>query len=657
VASTEVASRDQAQKLALPDERLVDLVLRLTKPGEDAHRTRRRRYDHSYEVYRASERRPRSLEPWQSKLRTPYAMQVLDTALVNIQTGAPRVQVRPRHPDVELNAKAMQVVMDYYVGEDHLVEKQPWFAQQGLIYGVTVAKNHWLFRSHSRNTRSWIDDQGNATVRPQVRQVETVVRDGPTMEVWNIYDAWWDPQARDVDNAAYIVLRSWFSKEQLLRDACTTEGNHERTDCNGIYHNIPELLKTGPTVRQDVSAQERFLTMTGPERGAPITQQSQLELFEVMECWTDDVVSVIGNRKVLMRNDPNPYWHGNKPIVIAQTRPDLFEMQGIPETELVDHLQQAQWTLQNMTIDNLHLTTMRGITYREGGVADPNALQLRPRFKWPVVDHDDIRPFEIPPISSDVYQERSRLLSDMQLVTGINPYISGADLATIDQNTATGVTALQEVASRLLRFKASMLQYKGYQRTFEMWGDMIQQFMDKDVSVQVTGMDGQPLWLNVSPRDVAGHFNYILEGSEESLSRQQARGEAIALLNAFAPLAQLGFINFKPILEKVAVAYDFADPEQLFVPPQPQPQPPAAAPTQEQIDAANRQSQQQQPPPSVSGDGSAPRQNGGAPSDQLFTDVMGPRVGDVYGARSRPVMGGVPLDPQLAAALSRIRPF
>ena len=53
--------------------------------------------------------------------------------------------VKPRHPDVELNAKAMQVVMDYYVGEDHLVEKQPIFAQQGLIYGVTVAKNHWLY--------------------------------------------------------------------------------------------------------------------------------------------------------------------------------------------------------------------------------------------------------------------------------------------------------------------------------------------------------------------------------------------------------------------------------------------------------------------------------------------------------------------------------
>jgi hypothetical protein len=43
-------------------------------------------------------------------------------------------------------------------------------------------------------------------------------------------------------------------------------------------------------------------------------------------------------RQVLLRRQPNPYWHGKKPIVIAQTRPDLFEMVGVSETELVDDI-------------------------------------------------------------------------------------------------------------------------------------------------------------------------------------------------------------------------------------------------------------------------------------------------------------------------------
>jgi hypothetical protein len=231
------------------------------------------------------------------------------------------------------------------------------------------------------------------------------------------------------------------------------------------------------------------------------------------------------------------------------------------------------------------------------------------------------------------------MLSDMQLVTGINPYVSGADLQTVDQNTATGVTALQEVASRLLRFKASQFQYKGYQRAFEMWGDMIQQFLDRDIWTKITGPDGQETWHQVSPADLAGHFDYQLEGSEESLSRQQERGEALALLNAFAPLAQLGFVNFKPILERVALAYDFPNPESLFLPPGTQP---AAAPTAEQID----QSQQ---------NGNTAQAAGGGGPD--LYNVRGPQIGEgVYMGRKEQA-GGIQLDPQLAAALSRISPY
>lgn len=563
-------SSDQRERLSLPDEKVVEIVLNLVNPGEKELSTRKKRYDHAYDVYRASEKRPASMEPWQSKLRVPYGQQVIDTALVNIVTGFPRCMVHPRHPDVELNAKAMQVVMDYNIGEDHMVEKQPLFVQQGLIYGVTVAKNHWIYRTGNRTTRQFM----GLTSEP-VNQ-EVILRDGPTFEPWDIYNCWWDPNARDVDTARYFVLRSYLSKEQILAQQCQVPGDHSRSDCDGIFHNVDLLLKVGPSGKMPSStAQAKFL---GGQN------ERNKDLFEILEIWTDDTVTVVGSRKILLRNDPNPYWHGCKPIVVAQTRPDLFEIQGIAETELVDHLQAGSWTLQNMVFDNLHMTTMRGITYREGGVTDPNALQLKPRFKWAVVDHDDIRPFEVPELSSDVFQERTRLMSDMQLVTGINPYVSGSDLSGVDQNTATGVTALQEVAGRLLRFKASQIQYKGYQRTFEMWGDMTQQFMDRELFVRIVGKKGEDQWLRVGPQDVAGHFTYKLEGSEESLSRQQERGEAIALLNAFTPLAQLGMINFKPILEKVGIAYGFDNPEQLFLPPQ---EPPAAAPGPQQPQPPN----------------------------------------------------------------------
>lgn len=569
----------------MADDPVVQEAINLIKLGEDAHRARVKRYDRAYEIYRASEPRQSNAEPWQSKLRVPYAQQVLDTALVNIVAGTPpRCLVDPRSPEDEAGAKGMQKAQDYFVGEDHLVEKQPVIAQQGLIYGITVAKNHWIYKEQDRMGRTPVHNPIDGTTYMEAKPQRIVIADRPTLEPWNVYDAWWDPNARDVDSCNYFVLRTWARMDDLRAQEVNEDTGF------GVYRNLDQLASSGPGARRDVSAQERTLG------GASNKRKDMVELLEVWHVRKGQVyVAVIGNRKVLLRYDKSPYWHGKFPIVTANTRPDLFEIQGIPETELVDHLQSALWTVQNMRTDNMHMTVMRGITYREGGVSDPNSLVLKPRFKWAVSDHDDIKFAEIPPLPQEAYREEEGLLARMQLVTGINPYVSGADSSGIDQNTATGVSVLQEVASRLLRFKASQLQNKVYQRSFEMWGDMIQQYLDHDIAVKITNEQGQDEWTEFGPQDVAGHFHYKLEGSDEPLSKATQKSEAIAFLNALSPLAPLGLINWKVVAERVAVAFNISNPQSLFVQQQPQSLPPASPVAQPQQQPALQNGQFMQP--------------------------------------------------------------
>jgi hypothetical protein len=546
-----------------PVDPLVEQLLNETKTGEDEYRRRIKRFDRSYDVYRATgadtSGRSRAPSPWQSRLRVPYAMQVIDTALVNMVTGKPRCEVHPRTPDHADNAKALQLVMDYYTDRDHLVEKVPMIMQQGLIYGVTVGKTHWLY-AEGEKTVNGLDPLTGDRVPTTV---PTTVRDGPALEPWDIYDCWYDPNGRDVDTCSYVALRSWMNKADLLAHACDVSTDHERINCTGLYHNVDELLSTGTTSRTQSTAQERFL----------MQQQKTVQrkdMYEVVEYWRDDRVSVIGNRKILLRDEPNPHWHGRKPIVIANTRPDVMQLQGIPETELVDHLQQALWTVQNLRMDNLLLTVQRGITYREGGVIDVDALELRPRFKWPVTDHDDIKPFEVQPLPPEAYREEEGLLSRMQLVTGINPYVSGTESVGADQNTATGISVLTEVSSKLLRFKAGQIQGKMFQRTYEQWGADIQQYMTDPVWVRIVGPGQDQAFRKVDPEEVQGEFDFKLVGSEDSLSQQQRQNSAIALMNASAPLIQLGVFNARAIAKKVAEAFDIDNPDELLAPaPQP----------------------------------------------------------------------------------------
>ncbi len=539
---------------------IVERLLNRTKPAEDLHSTLIRKYDRAYETYRAIRTQPPKGKPrWESDLRVPYASQVIDTALVNIVGGKPRAVIKPRHPENAMAAEAMQLAMDYYMEQDHLAEKQVPFTQQGLVYGGTLGKSQWLFREIERPSRMFGPDPLNPNEQveyPGNHTTKVVLRDGPTFEPWDIYDAWWEPNARDVETAAYFVLRSWMTKDEVQ--------GMQRTEANPFgWDNVKELLASGQRGVPDTRSQDRFIGGGGMNRK---------DRFEILEIWTNDRQTVM-SRDVLLKDDVNPFWHGQKPIVFCTMRPDLFSLQGIPETDLVADLQEALWTLQNMRFDNMHLTVQRGITYRESGVTDPNALELKPRFKWAVTDHDDIRPFEVQPLPNEAWREDDKMMGQIQHVTGITPFISGTDLSGVDQNTATGVTALQEVASRLLRFKARAMAYSGYQRIYEQWVDLTKQFMTKDMSIRIEGADNQYSWRDLKPQDVIGDFDTSVEGTEESLSRQQERGEAMGLLNAFAPFAQLPGVNMQPVLEKVAKAFDMNPKAVWQTPPA---QPPAA---------------------------------------------------------------------------------
>src|SRR5439155_14583043 len=118
-------------------------------------------------------------------------------------SGRPKCLVHPRRPEDEMNAKKMQMAMDYFVVEDHLVEAQPTFVQQGLLYGITVAKNHWVYKEGTRKSRQPQQHPLTGETIMVAGEERVVERDGPTFEPWNVYDCWWDPNARDVDSAKY----------------------------------------------------------------------------------------------------------------------------------------------------------------------------------------------------------------------------------------------------------------------------------------------------------------------------------------------------------------------------------------------------------------------------------------------------------------------
>jgi hypothetical protein len=539
---------------ANPPQQVVRETINQTNPGWLEHQQRIRRFDKAYDVYRANVPRPRganardsNAKDWRTRLYVKYGMQVIDQCIANMVQGMPRAVCTPRRQQDEIPARAMEVVLGYYGDQDHLDAKEEIVIKQGLLYGVSPGKTMWCYREGNKIT--------------QDGPVKAVESDRPTFIPWNAYDCWWDPYARDVDCSSYVVLRDWLTKEDLL-----DRQYNEQTGV-GQYQNLDILFRSGPGQQPPSTAQNRLMgQVVNPYK----------DRFEILEVWRDDRLTVVGNRQVLLADGPKPYWMNGKPCVVSSSRPDLFKIEGISETELVDDLQQALWMVANLRMDNLKFTVMRGATYRET-LRDPSQLVLQPAFLWPVTDHDDIDFKDAPPLPREAYEEEETLLGRLQYVTGISPYVTGATGTGVDQNTATGVSLLSESASRLLTFKANQIRMNTWQRVFEQWGDLTKQFLTNDMALKIEGPGDTYAWVNVGPNDIAGEFDVRIQAGSESLMRQQERSEAIAVLNALAPFAQMGLVDVKPLLEKLAQAYDLTNLQALF--PAPQPQAPQAAPT------------------------------------------------------------------------------
>lgn len=539
-----------ARQAAVEADSTVEQLLNRAQPGLEEHNSRVRRFNRAYQVWRGSVApvARTGVNSWRSTMRVKYGMQIIDQASANLAEGIPSVRCLPRRPGDEDAAEALENVLNYFADLDHLAEAEIPVTQTALIYGVSPGKTDWCYYAENG----------------------VVYEDRPRFTPWDPYNCWWDPYADSVDSAAYVVLRSYLTKTELEK-LRYVPGKTADEEGYGSYKNLDLLYASGDAPMPDQTAQNKLLQ---PPAGL------LRDRFEVLEFWWESPsglqCSVVGNRKVLLRDGPSPYKMRSKPITISNSRPDLFRIEGISEAELVDSLQEALVQIGQLRLDQMKMTVLRGATVRET-TPDIRQLVFRPGFLWPVQDHDDVRMVSPEPLPAEAYKEDEVLLGRLQYITGITPYISGASATgSVDQGTATGTTLLTQNASKLLQLKGQVIHNRTWQRLFEQWASLSRQFLGDDTAIRILGPGKKIGWQTYSRGDLNADVDVRLEASDKSSTVQQSRAEIIQLLQVLAPFAQEGKANLNPVLERVAKLWGFLSPGDLL--PQAQPQAAAAAP-------------------------------------------------------------------------------
>lgn len=540
------------------DEESLRTFQRAWDAAHKPHKERCDRYEKCYDIYDAV--LPAHEDKWRHNLHPPYALQIIEVIESNLVEELPRWNIRPLFRRYAAGAKVMERLIRKQLNQDRFPSKQPTFVRQGLITGLTVAKIPWVQDTRYVRRRIFEGDPFAPMPTPGVYQPEeaqyaTVLETFKAQPSWvnvNVKNFLWDPAAESWDDCIYCCYRTYDTIDQL-----------KAMEALGVYRNVDEV------------------TLSDNPRQSPGVDELDLRgRVEVVECWWRDRLITVANKKVVLRDEPNPYHHGELPFVVASTMPRPFRIDGKSEVEILGEIQTGLWTLQNQRLDNVELINNLVYLVRDG-MDNPEVFsRIHPGMAVPVSDPSDIVPLRPDgSIIGPAVQAEEILKGDLQNVSGAVPYLSGADQTTVDQTTATGVSMISNMATRRIMRKKQQLQW-AYRDAGLQFIALNQQLMDgadevelASADVAATDMSVSAGWQTILPQDIQGRFDFELEDIGESLHRQEKRSEALAkaqfLLGNAMGLAQMGvMIDCAKVIQDFSEAWD-DDPNRFLVPQNP----------------------------------------------------------------------------------------
>jgi hypothetical protein len=522
----------------------------------------------------------RALEnQWQSDLHPPYAYGIIETIGSNVIELMPTVSVKASTADNADSAESHEALIRSQQRKDRFAKKQPAWIMQGLIRGISPAKLVWEYETRQETTFGVQSPEVGAQQGEVSKTVTS--KNQPSFVTWDAMDFCWDPAATS-DEDCHVFARTYDTIDSLR--------GMEKLQ---VYRNVDQVK-----------------TNTTPGDASRDTKGR----VEVWERWTRDRVTTVANQSVVLRDDPNPFWHGEIPFVIFVPLPVPFRVEGKSFAELVRDQQRALWDISNQMVDNARRMNNLIRYYDQNKVKAELMDDLFPGKLVPVDGNPNnfVAPEQMPVSileAGNIVAEGFR--KDMQDVTGAVSYVSGAASETIDQTTATGISIVQNQAlKRMQRVK----QQAGYatQQLLYLWLKLNQQM----IRTPITLRDGNEYPV-VNPDELQGEYEFDVEDLEESLNQQQRRQEALVKAQTLAGLAPLmmGQINMAEVVRDISEAFG-EDPDKYLV----ASQPPAGVPGMLPPGPAALQAPPPTPTPGL------PAGQGGAPPAPYFHPGIAPPV-------------------------------
>lgn len=498
-------------------------------------------------------------EFWKSQLFIPLIFSAIESIVPRALSNNPTMTVRPNTPRAAEKCKLIKELLEQQQRDISYDLKLQPTARRGFKYGLGVQKTYWerkVRRVVKREPRKFL--KGDTAVLAEV-----VTFEGPQVEDVEIADFFWDPAAKDVESARWLIHRTWrdihYIKDRIGQGDWFLTGDGEPASPDQTT-DLLKMIGESSTGSFDSSTiwGDRLdqLGISGQDTRAGRDH-------EVLEFHDRERIYVVINRQFVAVCDVTPFWHREMPFQIFRPTLQEGEFVGISEIEPIKHLQHEINTLRGQRRDNANFVIDRVTAYMEGMI-DPETLKRGPGALIPTIGNPNEVIFQLPvedlPASS--YREEDAIKADFDRATGIDDSVAGAGAAG---DTATGTQLVQQAANVRIAAKTKNLMAETVRPAAQQFLELNRQHLNKPTPVRLDDpQTGNYRFETVAPEDVVTDVEVSPDaGSTEPENRVQKVNDAMTVFNQ---LVQNPQIDQRKLVLYLLEQNEVPDPESFLAP-------------------------------------------------------------------------------------------
>lgn len=452
--------------------------------AQDGRETKWDNHQKQYEAWRP----PKGMQ-WQSNIVPPFTTSVVESGLSELidQTLQPRVQARKRI-DVPA-ATVINFIKDYTweIGDGDIELYKS--IKQALTLGTTFWQDYYW---QEKRKVKIIVKYNPETGLEEYEEKEIFDFDDCYGESVNIWDLWFDPQARSVNIGPYKaadVIRRYIMHIDTFRNTFM----NTRWDKYGFVKNI----KPGG----DPNYYQFYKPPQGIDHGSYV---------EVLWHWirTPDILNIVAN-DIPFYNGPNPYNHKQLPFGRGVDLLDPWSIYGKGEPELLESIQDELTTTRRMRLDRQKLDIYKMIFVSNRETLTDQDLIPAPMKPIYVDDVANVQEFKTSDVNPSAFREEILLKEDAIRVTGIDDRFQSVPKTA---GTATEAAILKESTLKRLRMKIWIMSRTLLMEQIRLRVPNIIQFYKTPKVSKIVGRDPIDKWMQV--RNVAEEGRLINQNGD-----------------------------------------------------------------------------------------------------------------------------------------------